>query len=115
MHNAGDKSVAKRVLRAAASSLSTAALGRQIAEADTLEELKAALAKAAAYPKLQKLGQVVQTRVKTVEVLFPSFQKSTSQLGESCLQYALPHTLSFERICQYVVSLILLNNHKQEI
>ena len=65
---AGDKSVAKRILRAAAAGLSTAAVGRQVAEADTLEELKAALAKAVAYPKLQKLGQFVQTKVKTLEV-----------------------------------------------
>lgn len=66
----GEKSIAKRVLRAAAPGLSTPAVGRAFSEADTLEELKAALQKAAGYTQLQKLGQVTMVKAKSVEVAF---------------------------------------------
>lgn len=41
-----------------------------VAEADTMEELKAALRKAATYPKLLKLGRLTMAKVKSVEVCF---------------------------------------------
>ena len=48
--------------------MSTTAVGRCFLEADNLEELKSALQKATGYPKLQRLGQYIMGKAKTVEV-----------------------------------------------
>ena len=56
---AGERSVARRVLRAAATGLSNAAVGRTFANAQSGEELQQALEGAAAFPGLQALGKLV--------------------------------------------------------
>jgi len=64
---AGERSVAKRVLRAAAPGLSNPAIARIFAEADTLDELREAVQRANAFEELQTLAELIMANVRTVE------------------------------------------------
>ena len=66
-NRAGERSVAKRVLRAAAPGLSNPAIGRIFAEADTLEELHDAMQRASAFEALQELAGLIMIHIRTVE------------------------------------------------
>lgn len=66
---AGDRSVSKRVLRAAAPILSTVAIGLAFTEASSIKELCEALESSVQHAQLQQLGKLVMRTVKTLEVL----------------------------------------------
>ena len=66
--HADERSIAKRVLRAAAPSLSSAAVGRAFANANSVAELQAALDAAPSFEKLQRLGHSVMQPVATAAV-----------------------------------------------
>ena len=66
--HADERSIAKRVLRAAAPSLSSAAVGRAFANANSVAELQAALDAAPSFERLQRLGHNVMQPVATAAV-----------------------------------------------
>jgi hypothetical protein len=89
---AGERSVALRVLRAAAPGLSNPAIGRLFAEADTLEELREAVEKAAAFETLRKLAELIMTKVRTVEVCSQLIDPYPGSLRERLNSQAKPRS-----------------------
>ena len=66
---AGERSVARRLLRCAASLLSDAQAARALNAADTAPQIQAAMTRyGSAYPDLQRLADVVTQQVNTPQV-----------------------------------------------